>query len=494
MNDRTRTDITASMLYDLDACEHRPWMDLFADQNARDAVSPFVELLWRRGRAHEEEAVAGVEILNLRTLPVGEREAATLEAMRNNVPLIYGGRISSGDLLGEPDLLRWEEGRYVPGDIKSGAGEEGPSEDRRPKRRYAVQLALYVDILERLGLSAGRRAFVWDIHGDEVPYDLTIAKGKKTTETLWDDYQSSLLMIREILSGVRNPGPAYHGECKYCVWYSTCMAELARMDDLTLLPGLGKAKREPLLPFVKTSAELAAAPLERFLDNKGKSILRGIGADSIARFQARAALKAAKGVPYLRAPLVLPQSTVELFFDIETDPMREQCYLHGFVERQHADDSTERYEGFFSVAPTADAERDAFAAAWDYLRRIGPCVVYIYSKYERTWWRVLQRKYPDVCAAEDIERLFDPSVTVDLYEIVSESTEWPTNDHSIKTLAQYLGFEWRDPHPSGAASIEWYDRHCRGDASAKGRILEYNEDDCRAMRVLADALRSLDTH
>jgi hypothetical protein len=33
----------------------------------------------------------------------------------------------------------------------------------------AVQLAFYVDILERLGLSAGRGAFVWDINGEEVP-------------------------------------------------------------------------------------------------------------------------------------------------------------------------------------------------------------------------------------------------------------------------------------------------------------------------------------
>jgi predicted RecB family nuclease len=31
---------------------------------------------------------------------------------------------------------------------------------------------------------------------------------------------------------------------------------------------------------------------------------------------------------------------------------------------------------------------------------------------------------------------------------------WPTRDHSIKTLAKFLGFHWRDNNPSGAASIE----------------------------------------
>jgi hypothetical protein len=85
-------------------------------------------------------------------------------------PLIYSGRISAEDLLGAPDLLRKEPGGYVPGDIKSGRGKEGGSDesDGKPKVHYAVQLALYADILEQLKLSAGRRAFVWDIHGDEV--------------------------------------------------------------------------------------------------------------------------------------------------------------------------------------------------------------------------------------------------------------------------------------------------------------------------------------
>lgn len=29
-------------------------------------------------------------------------------------------------------------------------------------------------------------------------------------------------------------------------------------------------------------------------------------------------------------------------------------------------------------------------------------------------------------------------------------TEWPTHDQSLKTLAKFLGFKWRDTHPSGA--------------------------------------------
>jgi predicted RecB family nuclease len=69
---------------------------------------------------------------------------------------------------------------------------------------------------------------------------------------------------------------------------------------------------------------------------------------------------------------------------------------------------------------------------------------------------------------------------------------WPTRDHSIKTLAKGLGFKWRDDNPSGAASIEWFDQWVRtGDPAIRQRILDYNEDDCRATRVLLDGIRGL---
>jgi hypothetical protein len=88
--------------------------------------------------------------------------------------------------------------------------------------------------------------------------------------------------------------------------------------------------------------------------------------------------------------------------------------------------------------------------------------------------------------------LFDETKTVDLYRIVKSSTEWPTWDHSIKTLAKFIGFTWRDTNPSGAASIEWYDRFVdTGDRVLLQRILDYNEDDCRAMIVLLDAIRGM---
>src|SRR4051812_10715644 len=145
--------ITASILYGLVQCPHRVSLDAFEDPAKRDPVSPFVELLWERGTTHEREVIGGLRLpfLDLSKSPGHDRERQTLAAMQRGEKLIYGGRISHDDLIGEPDLLRYEASGYVAGDIKSGAAEEGGDDesDGKPKKHYAVQLALYTQILER---------------------------------------------------------------------------------------------------------------------------------------------------------------------------------------------------------------------------------------------------------------------------------------------------------------------------------------------------------
>ncbi len=79
----------------------------------------------------------------------------------------------------------------TPHTTKSGSlwrrSDEAEYEDKgKPKITYAVQLALYLDVLKRMGYPNGRKAFIWDIHGQEVTYDFTKPRWPRTPETLWD--------------------------------------------------------------------------------------------------------------------------------------------------------------------------------------------------------------------------------------------------------------------------------------------------------------------
>lgn len=489
--------ITASMLYDLVQCPKRVELDLFGDPAERDEANAFVQMLWRRGALHERNVVESVELhaLDLTGAPSDEKELLTRQAMLSGEPLIYGGRISADGLLGMPDLLRRIGNRYVPVDVKSGSGEEGGGDDHdgKPKLHYAVQLALYVDVLERIGLSAGRWGAILDVRGEEVPYRLDEPRGMRQPDTLWDAYLTHLATARSIVERRATTKGALAAACKLCHWYSACSKRLLDTDDLTRIAALGRALRDAMEDAVPTVEALAQCDPESFIEKK-KTIFPGVGPDRLRTFHARAKLLSdPTAKAHLTAPVALPVSDVDFFFDIEVDPLRDFTYLHGIVERRGGDSATERFIAFFAEDESPEAERDAFAKSVAHLNSEPKATIWYYSKYERTIYRKLQARFPAVCSPAEIEDLFHPDRAVDLlFDVVMKSTEWPTSDRSIKTLAKYLGFSWRDNNPSGAASIEWFDRWVNErDPAIKARILDYNEDDCRATRVLLDGIRGL---
>jgi len=488
--------ISASILHDFLECPHRVTMDALGAARLKDPVSPFMQLLWDQGTSVEKQCVEslGTPFLDLSPLRGEQKEVQTRSAIQRGEALIYGGRLSDAELLGEPDLLRREGTGYVAIDIKSGPAELPGSDDdaeAKPKKAYGVQLALYTDLLERAGASSGRYGYIRDVHGKEVRYEFDAPLGPRSA-SIAIAYRELKAAAARALDRESATRPALSAACRLCVWKSNCLRELRAEGDLTLLPRVGRAKRDALVGAFPTVEWLASADLSRYAKSK-KPPFPGISAPMLVRLQVRARLAVATNpAPFFREAVQLPTNPHEVFFDIEDDPMRGLVYLHGFVVRTHGDPSDERLVSVFAEHATEQGERDAFAAAWSFLSRHADHIVYYYSKHERTKYRALQAKYPRVCSAADVEALFSPRRSYDLYDDAVAKSEWPTLDWSIKSLATFLGFRWRDSDPSGAASIEWFDHWVRThDAATKQRILDYNEDDCRAMRVLLDAMRSM---
>lgn len=488
--------ISASQLYDFVQCPHRVVLDATRPIAERDEPNAFVELLWEQGVDHEAAIVASMNITaNMRLVPAEDRERETRGAMGRGEALIYGGRLTSGDLVGEPDLLERRGSSYVPGDIKSGSGFEGDEGDGKLKKHYAFQLAHYVLILEQLGLGDGRReAFVIDRDGGRVAYGLMEPQGVRNTQTWWDGYAAALTEVRALLAQQQASRGALAAVCKLCHWHSRCRQELIAQDDLTLIAELGRSKRDAMFGAIPTVQAFAGGDPARHFQGK-KTAFAGIGQDTLLKFHARAKLlKTPVAAAYLKEAVQLPVAQYEIYFDIEADPMRDVVYLHGFVERLHGQPGTARYIAFYADSIAPEHEEAAFRQAWEYLHaRVESSTVYYYSKYERTAYKKLSEKYPGVCSVADVETLFALPAMVDLFtDVVRRATEWPTYDQSLKTLAQHLGFNWRDTHPSGAASIEWYHRWVEtGDVGVKQRILDYNEDDCLATGVVVDRIRQL---
>ncbi|MEB3225051.1 MAG: TM0106 family RecB-like putative nuclease, partial [Synechococcus sp.] len=53
--------------------------------------------------------------------------------------------------------------------------------------------------------------------------------------------------------------------------------------------------------------------------------------------------------------------------------------------------------------------------------------------------------------------------------------------YSLKSLANCLGYQWREEGVSGDQTVCWYDQWLEtGDRQLLDAIIRYNEDDCRA--------------
>ena len=489
--------ISGSQLYDYSNCPRLVFLDVHGDISERDEPNAFVQMLRDHGNAHENAVVAELQVLDLSELDDASREQETLAAMRRGAPLIYGGRMTHNGLVGEPDLLERRGNGYIPGDIKSGLGLDEFDSGDKPKEHYAFQVAHYVRILEDMGLSDGtRETFIIGRDGQRTPYILQEPIGVRNPVTWWDSYQNALQAVTGLVSGATPSRSALSATCKLCHWHSKCKRECIDNDDLTLIAELGRSKRDAMMGTIPTVSALAASNPSTFITANGKkTIFPGIGPDTLAKFHERAKLLNTPGAkPYLKQAINLPVAAKEVFFDIEADPMHNIVYLHGFVERPHGQPAGAKFIASYAEGLAQSDEEAAFAEAWGYLSaRVQDSVVYYYSPYERTSYKKLADKYPSVCSVDDVAVLFALPNIIDLYtDVVRKYTEWPTYDQSIKTLAKHLGFNWRDTHPSGAASIEWFNRWVESrDPAIKQRILDYNEDDCLATGVVVDGVRSL---
>lgn len=496
----TSMAITASKLYDYLTCPHRVWRDEYGPQEEKDAEpNPFVQMLWEQGLAYENERLLLMgEVVDVQRGTIEERAAYTIKIMHEGAPVIYQAVLRIGNLLGVPDILRREpDGSYIPIDIKSGVGVEGVEDDEENggkfKKKYAVQLALYVDALQQLGFTTAYRGNVLDIRGKEVAYDLLSSQGPRTPETYWQLYERTRESVAALLSRDAKNDPAMIGACKLCPWYKSCKQWVAEQDDLTGLFFVGRKVRDVLVEDagVKTIGDLCAADTGLLIEQKSKnsSFLSGIGEKSLNSAVTRAKVLRERKEPILYENLVFPSVPYELFFDIEDDPTQEFVYMHGVYERSlHG----ERYLDFTATEVSAEAEHDAWRGFWDYVRSLPSegFVVYYYSKHERTIYRKMRERYPDVISENDLEIFFAPNHAIDLYgDVILKKTDWPLGSYSIKAIAQYLGFRWRDETPSGTLSIQWFNEYVtKKDPTMLDRIRLYNEDDCKATMVVKDAL------
>lgn len=472
--------------------------------------------------------------------------AATAAAMEADAEVILGAWLPddlAGGRTGRPDLLlRVEQGRYVPGDVKAhkvtarrakGALTystfEAPA-DRLQVEGLAVaatarfddhlQLAHYWRMLEAVGRAPDGPAVGFIIGRDDLgalaanthvlcwfdldaplfeTYSRTRGKAKRSALERYDHEQGFRLKVATAAQQ-GDPAlvePVFTDECDSCPWYDHCRSLVG--DDLASVNiTAGRLS-------VREWTALAAAGVVGVEDLAGLDIHDGAFQatylpevthlkDPIGRLTdaVRRARMVRDGVVLERAttgPIPVPRADVEIDFDIEWDP-DDHVYLWGaLIHRPTAEPS---YHAVAAWDERDDAgwlqHAEAFASWLREQIAVADAagqslLVYHYSHAEPTY---LKRVLGEDAVADLLDRF------VDLLPLVREHY-FGVRGLGIKQVAPAFGFEWRDDDPGGLQSQLWLidARGAEDEAvrlAGRQRILDYNEDDVRATAAVRNGL------
>nr|WP_154923325.1 bifunctional RecB family nuclease/DEAD/DEAH box helicase [Microbacterium testaceum] len=382
---------------------------------------------------------------------------------------------------------------------------------RRARVTALMQLAAYVDQLDRLGVS----------RSDEV--QLLLGDGTTSTHRVDDllpvfalrrERLRALIADRRVDLGAEGPVIAW-GDARgdlgvvACGRCATCELEVVAHRDLLLVAGMRPVQRDRLrasgILTIDALAQATAAPAAMSADTF-----------SSLRTQARLQLESPAGVPSDGAPehavptfeVVAPKSLGvlprpdhgDLFFDFEGDPLYTEGvgehwgidYLFGWV------DTRETYGAIW--AHTFDEERDALERFLDMValrRQQYPGMhIYHYAPYEPTHLLTMAARYG--VREADVDRLLRDGVFVDLYPVVRRALRVGSRSYSIKKLEPlYMGDEVRTSDVQrGDDSIVKYvearalaaDGHAEAAQAVLDDLADYNRYDCVSTRRLRDWL------
>jgi predicted RecB family nuclease len=117
-------------------------------------------------------------------------------------------------------------------------------------------------------------------------------------------------------------------------------------------------------------------------------------------------------------------------------------------------------------------------------------VVFHFSSYEKSKLAALERKYgvTDETGLENFRRRM-----VDLLPIVKNSVVLPAQGYGLKKIAPFVGLKYSAADPGGAQSIVWFHQYQANPNNTEvvSELLQYNREDCIAMKSVEEWLRQL---
>ncbi len=491
--------LTDNLLLNYKRCNRRTYLEVYGNPQQQDPDKDFLLKLKKENQLHIQNVLKSRSLL-LEQPQASQRDwqqcaEQTLALMKQGVDCIGRGILSltfaqwqtatNLDIaiaktpniilnnlifLAAPTLLIKQPGKsifgdwqYIPVNIKLG---------RRPKPEYKLIAAFHAQILAAIqDTTPTHSQLILKSHNDyyvNLDYWLTNMQSivEECLQMLAEQAKPEVFISRQ--------------RCSLCHWHGYCYNVAKRERHLSLIPGITPKRYQDLKDMgvdnLAALADTSEADLQEAIgDDLGSQLKQQV--DSI--IQHRAIVKSSYDLT-TRNPI--PTDTIELYFDIEAEPEREIDYLLGIILVDRAN-NTEKFYAF--LAEKVEDEGMIWQQFLNFVSLYPTAPIFHYSEYE-------------VDTIKRLAKLYNTSKTttqallyrlVDLHKWIIESVVLPVESYSLKSLANWIGFYWRNDRSSGDQCVCWYDQWlATGDRFWLDAILNYNEDDCRATFYLKNWL------
>ncbi|MCT7948621.1 TM0106 family RecB-like putative nuclease [Ancylothrix sp. C2] len=467
------------LFFQYQRCPRRAYLDVWGDAEKQDPQTDFLRKLQQDTIAHR------LSVLSLLSYhqpqyprhDVAAGAQATLELMQQGVDMIYSGVLLAehyGDftLTGTPDLLIKYPGNsvfgdwcYLPAEIKL---------SKRPKLDYQIAVAFHAYLLSLTQNFLPDVGFLFLRSRRNYPVNL-----EQRLPQMHERLNECIEMLRrrqepEVFIS-RHP-------CSNCRWYSSCYQVASEGCHLSLIPGITPNRYAKLKVLNITTLEALAKVEPADLAEEPEfpeSIPEQLVLQAKAFIENKAFVTPAA---FFLSGEDLPTAPVEMYFDIEAEPELNLFFLHGVLVVNRLTD-TQQFYPFFAKTPADEGViwEEFLELVWQY----PTAPIYHFCEFEAQTIKQLARRY-HTPANRWLPLL---SRCVDIHERITRTTILPVESYSLKSLARWMGFQWRNSQGNGAQCVCWYDEWLKtGNRDYLTAIEQYNEDDCRATYLIKDWL------
>src|SRR5215470_12131472 len=263
--------------------------------------------------------------------------------------------------------------------------------------------------------------------------------------------------------------------CPLCPFQQLCQAQAEQEDNLSLLDsvtarGMRQYERKGIFT-VKQLSYLFKPRKPRKRQRKPPPVTHKVELQALAIREQKI---------YLQELPTLSRQPVELFVDMEGVPDKGLYYLIGLLVCQG--DTTE-YDAFW--ANTDQDEGHMWHQFLDTVTQYHEAPLYHYGSYEPRALETLARRYQS-----DVASLRKRLVNVNSY--IYGKVYFPLYSNRLKEIGAFLGARWTSPDASGLQTLVWRQRwEETGHLQYQTLLITYNEEDCRATKLLMDALTKM---